>query len=554
MSITERLKQPSVLAIVFLIIYLSPNLLFASHARYLIHDNLNSNVVWYKILFDSGTLFASNHTIIPNICWGIPRGIMESQLNINVLLYALFSPLVAYNINIILIHFIAFWGMHKLLTSYVFNFTYPVHTVALALSFALLPFWPSGGLSVAGQPFVVWGMLNIMRKDYSFKNWFILCFFPFYSSIVLSNLFFACGLLVMVLCNSFVHKQINGKGLLALLVFVIIMLIPEYRLLYMQFMDHLTSSRSTYFQFLLNMKGVIGMSSKLFLKGQYHFYSLQWPIIILTAAVAFLFIKGITKRVVLLFFIICTFACTFLDMLHKSVILVPLLNMIGQLKYVQFRFICMLPLLWHIIFALSIMFILLRFPKLKMAALGIIAINIAFTVFNLFPRDSSESYFPENAFYYTYIDHTNDGYHATFNNYYSPDLFTDAKNKLGYDNRQSICLGFQSEIAQYSDIYTVSSAYSYLPDNKVRETRRLFEPVTMTNGSSIYYHYDSAALTKAIAYESDTAIWRKRPIAYILSVYPIDNYSNVGLDSMGYVPNRDKGIIPGLYLFKFKKN
>jgi hypothetical protein len=553
MSLLERLKHPYVPALIFLFLYLSPNLFFASHARYLIHDNLNSNVVWAKILFDSGTLFASNHALIPNICWGIPRGVMESQLNVGILLYAVFSPLVAYNLNIIIMHLIAFMGMYLLLSRYVFKYSYPFYYCAIALSFALLPFWPSGGLSVAGQPLVVWAMLNILHKHYSLKNWLIICLFPFYSSIVLNNLFFACGLLLVVSVNSIINRQINYKGLLAWLVFIIAMLTPEYRLFYMQFIDKITSSRSTYFQFLLNMKGVMGESSKLFLKGQYHFYSFQWPIIILSSFIALLVIKNVTKRVVLLLFLLCAYTCAFLDVLHKSVIILPLLNLFGQLKYVQFRFICMLPLLWHIIFAFSILFIISRFPKTKKALLGLVVINIGFTVFNLFPNDCSESNFVENAFYYTFINHTNDGDHATFNDYYSPDLFAMAKKKMGYDNHQTICLGFQSEIAQYSDIYTVTSASSYLPDDKAKKAHNIFGPTIITHGVSDYYHYDSAAIIKAINYQNDTAIWRKQPIGYILSVYPIDNFNSVGLDSIGYVPNQDKGIINGLYLFKFKK-
>ncbi len=553
MSLLEKLKHPYVPALLFLFLYLSPNLFFATHARYLIHDNLNSNVAWAKVLCDSGTLFASNHTLIPNICWGIPRGVMESQLNIGILLDTIFSPLVAYNLNIIIMHLVAFMGMYLLLSRYVFKYSYPFYYVAIALSFALLPFWPSGGLSVAGQPLVVWALLNILHKDYSLKNWLIICFFPFYSSIVLNNLFFACGLLLVVLGNSIINRQINYKGLLAWLVFTIAMLVPEYRLFYMQFIDKITSSRSTFFQFLLNMKGVMGESSKLFLKGQYHFYSFQWPIIILISFIALLVVKNVTKRFFLLMFLLCTYACAFLDILHKSAIILPLLNLFGQLKYVQFRFICMMPLLWHLIFALSILIIISRFPKLKIALLSIILLNIGFTVFNICPYDSSDSIFTENAFYYTFIDR-NDGDHATFNNYYNPNLFADAKTKVGYDKQQTICLGFQSEIAQYNNIYTIKSSSSFLPDDKASQIHDLFEPVLITLNCSNYYHYDSVNVMKAIKYQNDTVKWRKQPIGYLFSVYPVDNYRSLRLDSIGYVPNPDKGMIPGLYLFKFRGN
>jgi hypothetical protein len=549
MPFIERLKQPFTLALLFLLVYLSPNIFFADHARYLIHDNINSNVVWYKILSDSGMLFASNNSIVPNVLWGIPRGVLPSELNVNVLLYSFLSPLTAYNLNIILIHFIAFTGMYKLLTSYVFKNTYPIHAAFLSLSFAILPFWPGGELSVAGQPFLIWAFLNILNKKYGFKNWFIICFFPFYSDLIFSNLFIACGLFVFILVFFIMYKQVNYKAILAWFLFLVFMLIPEYRLFYMQFVEHLTSNRAADFDFLLNIKGVIGMSFLLFLKGQYHFYSLQWPILVFASLLSLFFIKEPKQKLLLVLFLLGAFICAFIDTAHKSKDLEPLLNKFGELKYLQFRFTSMIPMLWYMAFAFAIYFILLRYNKLKMFALGLIIANVLFTACNINSADSSGSVFTENAFYSTYINPADDG-HCTFNAYYNPALFNEVKKRINYKNETLICIGFQSEIAQYSNIYTGASAFSYLPQDKNNETSRLFQPGV--NNQHRAFSYTPESIDKIKAFEADTTMARKKPIAYLLSDLPITNYQQAGFDSIGYIANPVAGSIGGIYLFKIK--
>jgi hypothetical protein len=97
-----------IVALFILGVYLSPNIFFQNEAHFLIHDNLDSNVVWYKNLIESGTLFDSNQSIVPNSLGGLPRGCYPSEFNVIILLFWIFPPLMAYNLNIILLHVVAF--------------------------------------------------------------------------------------------------------------------------------------------------------------------------------------------------------------------------------------------------------------------------------------------------------------------------------------------------------------------------------------------------------------------------------------------------------------
>ena len=99
-----------ILALLVLVIYLFPNIFFPSKAKYLVHDNMDSNVVWYKNLTESGKIFAGNYEKIERSLGGIDRGCFLTEFNVNIWLYRLFNPLTAYNINIILMHLFAFFS------------------------------------------------------------------------------------------------------------------------------------------------------------------------------------------------------------------------------------------------------------------------------------------------------------------------------------------------------------------------------------------------------------------------------------------------------------
>ena len=70
----ENARICFLLAALFLIaIYLLPYVLLRGESHILVHDNLDGNIVRYKILIDSGHVFSSNETIIEPLMGGLPR-------------------------------------------------------------------------------------------------------------------------------------------------------------------------------------------------------------------------------------------------------------------------------------------------------------------------------------------------------------------------------------------------------------------------------------------------------------------------------------------------
>jgi len=449
------------LSLLVILIYLSPNIFVPHQAKYLIHDNLDSNPVWYKNLAESGKMFASSKEIVPNSLGGIPRGCYPSQFNLLYLFYLWFPALFAYNLNIVLMHLIAFFSMYIFSRKYIFKGKFDTLTAGVSLCFALLPFWPSGALSIAGQPLLLYAFLNILNKDLSMKNWLIIIFIPFYSVLVFSNLFLCIVLFILFIFYSIYKKQVNYYFIAAIALFALISMLVDYRLFIMQFVEHFESHRSVLVKTAtLNFKGVVGVSLLHFLFGQYHFLSLQFPVILILSLMALFLTKERNKRFRLLALLFGAYCISLSYVLPDWKLADELMNKFSILKVFGLRFYSLFPLIWIIIFAYSC-YLLLESKLIfqKILPYFILAFSI-FAFFGLNSKDYYNSDFGENTFYRTYINKKNEGF-ATFDEYYKIPVFNEVKKKLSPGPYYVGCIGIDPEVAQYNGFNTIDGYFFY---------------------------------------------------------------------------------------------
>jgi len=122
-----------------LTLYLSP-LLFTNGNFYVpVFDNLDSTVVWYKTLVESGQIFASNDTVIPNIMHGLPRSSYPGEFNILLWLYY-FSFIFIYSLYLAIVYVFIFYAWFTKKNSYdiiAMNFIYIVSIIRLPLFYSL---------------------------------------------------------------------------------------------------------------------------------------------------------------------------------------------------------------------------------------------------------------------------------------------------------------------------------------------------------------------------------------------------------------------------------
>src|SRR5699024_12540824 len=153
-------------------------------------------------------------------------------------LYSLFQYFTVYKINQTIMRFVAFLIMLLLLKHHVIKQDHKrIITIGVALGFALLPFWPSGALSIAGLPLALHIFLVIRNKGKkSPKRYFIYLFLMvFISSFILIFLFFLGIIGFFWLIDLIKYKKVNISFLYSITVMIVFYLINNYNLIYSMF-------------------------------------------------------------------------------------------------------------------------------------------------------------------------------------------------------------------------------------------------------------------------------------------------------------------------------
>jgi len=229
-----------VISLIVMLWYLSP-LLFNNGEFYVpVFDNLDSNVVWYKILAESGMIFADNNAIIPNMMNGLPRSSYPGELNVILWLYYFFEPKLAFVINEVIIHLVAFISMYLFLQKYIVSQKQRNVTLLVfagSLYFATMPYWSGAGITIAIAPLVTYSLLNIKNRVDTKWDWILLLFLPLYTSFVFFYMFYIIMVGSYILYDAYRSKKINLRFILAVILMGIVFLLCDYRLILSMFVD-----------------------------------------------------------------------------------------------------------------------------------------------------------------------------------------------------------------------------------------------------------------------------------------------------------------------------
>lgn len=290
MKVRSAEKQAVGIAVILIAVYLSPLYLLGAGAHIRVHDNLDSNIAWYKVLTQSGQWFGSHTAVIPQIMNGLDRNAFGTEFSGIVLLHALFPSMLAYALSQTITRAAAFLGMYLLLRDHFIKEPgQVVIRVGVALCFALTPFWPSGMLSTLGQPLALWALLHIRNKRGSWKHWITLLLLPLYSSLVLGFFFFIAAVTLLWLWDIIRNKRWNLRFLGSIILVAAIFLLTEYRLLLSLVLSHEPSSRNEFVSSRLDVWHCVRLTIKNFVLGHNHVMTLHTMFILpLTLIVVYL--------------------------------------------------------------------------------------------------------------------------------------------------------------------------------------------------------------------------------------------------------------------------
>lgn len=442
----------NIVAVVLIVIYFSPYVILGEGAHVRTHDNLDSNVVWFKILAESGQIFAPMDAEIPNMLGGVPRDSFGTEFNVILWLFVLFKPFTAYVINETIMRFVAFFGMLLLLRRHVIKADHDqLIATGVALAFSFLPFLPTSGLSFAGLPLVLYAFLNIRARMGTWKDWLILFLVPFYSSLVLTFCFFLAVMGIWWLVDWIRTKTFNGTWLAAIVLMGCTFLIVEYRLVYGTFVDSGFIAHRT--EFLLSHKDFIGfiqLGLKNFFKAHTHDISLHEYIILPVIGLALIvsLLKGMRARWLLLLLILELALSMWYGFWYWEG-LTPLKERSELLNTFNFsRFHFLSQFVWYVAFALALSIIAGRFKWTKYVALVLLCVQVGYVTYAGNPEIKYERH--------NYV---------SFHEFYSPELFQEIQAYIGKDPRdyRVVSVGMHPAIPQYSGFYTADGYITVYP-------------------------------------------------------------------------------------------
>lgn len=438
------------------------------HAPVLVHDNLDSVVVWQKVVVESGLLFGANDSVVDSMMGGIPRAYFDSELNVFSLLNALLSPFHAYVANAAAILCVAYVGMWLLVKGHLLDREAPGRLLiahGVAASFALLPHWPGGGLSVAGTPLLLNAFLNLRRGELRLRasapDWLVIAAFPFYSSIVLC---FAVYLLFgAVMIADLMRGTWRWRPVGAVVGLTLAYAIVEHRLLAMTLSggDH-PAHRIEFQTKLVSLAQGARDALNIFEWGQYHAPSLHTMVVLPVVLLAAVLGKCSGRSTTRLWTIIAGLAVTSLiygvlnlaalEPLRAHVTLLRTFNF-GRVHWLQ-------PLLWYAAFATALGLLECRLRGRAAWILLPIGLQVA-VVLSQAQKESRIG-----------------GRSIPFSSFYAPEVFRQIESFIGLPlaSYRVVSVGMHPAVAQYNGFRTLDG---YLPNYPLRykhEFREIIAP------------------------------------------------------------------------------
>lgn len=528
-------------ALAVLAVYLSPLFILGEDAHLRVHDNLDSNIAWYKVLHNSGQWFGKRDAVIPQVIGGLPRDAYGTEFSGLLLLHGLFPSMTAYAISQALTRLIAFLGMFLLLRDQLVpdSGAWPIR-VFVSLAFALTPFWPSGMLSTLGHPLALWSFLAIRGKTADWRHWLVLVLVPFYASIVLGFFFFLAAMGILWFRDLIVERKANVSFLCAILLMTGVFLLIEYRLVLSLVLSGEPTSRNEFISSRLGLWRCVRLAVKNFVLGHHHVATIHTFVILPVLLLVFYLVIGkrgwnkTERRFMTLLGLNAVLSVWYAFWFHKA--WQPLKEQISLLNTFNFaRFHFLRPLVIYAGFALALS-ALWRFGRggkaFVLSALAAqVLLSFAFNEEVLFERLGE----------------------PTFREFYAERQFAAIRNRIGLpqDRYRVASIGLHPAIAQYNGFYTLDTYNNFYPLSykhrfrqiiaKELDKNRKLKQYFDTWGGRCYvfvaelgkkYDYRKTSDKRILNLELDISVFRDMGGRYLFSALPIDNAAENGLRLM----------------------
>ena len=569
-GIVRRIKNMWSLQIIiiFIIVSLSYVIYNGENIYITIHDNLDSNLVWYRILANK-KFFFDNKAELP-ILGGVSRGYFMSYFKVYLWLYRVFPTFVAYVIGWYIKIIISVVGFCWL-SSVIYNGKSYDKNIVLMCGFlyGIIPTYPTSAFSFASLPCLLTLML-LLYKGVSFKSLIAILIYPVFSDLSTMG-FFLCG---YVLLFFFIDWGVKKRPLYRMLAGFLALssgyICSEYGLIHtMLFSEQVSMRNDSSFVENYNtlgqaIKEIVGV----LIKGQYHAGDLHAYVVLPVCLIGIIvininYIKKQSSNLILkdelnwIFLLIIANSIVYgLDSLEGFK------NLIGKIfpflhGFSFTRTLWINPFLWYLLF----MCVVLR-ANINQVWKKIILL-LALIVTCIAPEVYNQVYLNLKPIVYEVLGKEYDPF--TYREFYSEELFSEIKKQIGYNGEWSVAFGMHPAVIEYNGIASLDGYLSYYSMDYKRQFRKLISPDLEIDDVNRVYFDDwggrAYVFSKDVSYEPlrahypkegnlyiDENIFTQMKGKYIFSRVNILNINEYNFEQIGVFSNNTSPYI--IYVYK----
>lgn len=465
-----------------------PYLLLGAKSVIMYHDQLDVEVLCY--IYQAKYLF-SGENIIPEMMNGIFKSGMSPPAPLAVLFYKVMPPLSAYIFNQYIVCICAFIGMFLCVYEVLKDEKIALLTAGI---YALIPLHSVHGLSILGQPLLIFAFYGLYKNKHKIGNLLIIAFVTGMSSLALGGYYFvgfACLFeLYMIYKKEFFEKKYVAVGIFVMTVLYCAM-DKDLLLQVIGVLDNVVVHRE---EFVMHSLPMLETFLDTMIVGGQHARDYHIPIFVVSTIFVILGIVGRKRikeelklyyRLLFVFYSLNT-AFALFQVFWYSEMIIALRNDVGGIfKYFQLnRFYWASPTLWYFILAICAYIIIhgvwgfedVAKPSLtlhqekRVKTVGIVAAFLVFASTGIIVlKYSAFNYNMQKLVY-------GESYEAmTWGDFYAEDVFEEIDAFIGEpkENYGVASLGIYPAAALYNGFYCIDGYSNNYPLSYKQEFRKL---------------------------------------------------------------------------------
>lgn len=480
--------------VLFVIVYVLYVMIMGDNIVMPLHDNLDSNVVWFKMLKDNNAFFTYKRTYLPYL-GGFDRNLMSTNLDIYTCFFMLFPVWLAGIITVIVRIVVSVLGMLVLFKEVLSNddFKNVKNIIAyLGFSFGIFPVFLSGQFGIAFLPLFIFSCIKFY-KTRKFKWAIFLSLYAFCSHIILYGMFVCVYFLLFVLYECIRKRKFDFSLFGTFILLCSTVIISQWRLLYYMMYGEESIRGSFKADTILIKPGLLKTFFNVFFKGEVQAGELYTYIIVPVSLVGFCYmifrhIKGqkvLFLKEMTILILLCLFNSVIYALDTKSNIIYLIVKTVSEsLATIQCsRFLYLSPVLWYIVFALLIVNIASIY-KNKGIIISYILVFAAIAV--IFIKPATYNVVQQNI---SHVMKLIKGNHddTTIRSFYAADMFDEIKKDINYSGEWTVAYGFHPAVLEYNEIATLDGYNSVYAKSYKDQFRKLIAPYEEAGGNLAYF-------------------------------------------------------------------